>query len=60
MNIGRVKGREFVQYYENFRTELLPEIQEGFITRGHPRSAQRFQFPAGRLNICLDLTPISA
>lgn len=42
MNIGRVKGREFVQYYENFRTELLPEIQEGFITRGHPRSAQRF------------------
>lgn len=60
MNISGVKGREFVQYYENFRPELQPEIQEGFSTRGHPRWVQCFQFPAGCLNICLDLTPISA
>lgn len=60
MNISGVKGREFAQYYENFRPELQPEIQEGFSTRGHPRSLHCFQFPAGCLNICLDLTPISA
>lgn len=64
MNISGVKGGECVRYYENFRPELQPElqpeIQDGFSPRGHPRSAQCFQFPAGCLNICLDLTPISA
>lgn len=60
MNISCVKLAAFEQYYENFRTELLPEILDGFRPRGHPPSLQCFQFPAGCPNICLDLTPISA
>lgn len=41
---SRVKGREFGQYYESFRTELLPEIGEGFSTPGLPHRSSVFNF----------------